>query len=139
MRLVLVVVALLLAAGCGVRPSGVITGLQAPTGKVAASGFYLVSQGKVTLVLRPQDTRTALEQLAEGPDASELAQGLTTEIPPGTTMSPGPQGVEVSTDVATLSAVAVSQIVCTAAGPDTAFVTLVGNGTRRGPFVCHVL
>jgi spore germination protein GerM len=136
MRVPLVITVVLLAAGCGVRPSGVITGLQAPTVEVPVSGFYLVSQGKATLVVRPDDTRSALDLLADGPSAGELSLGFTTEIPPGTKMTPVPQGVEVSTDVTALSAVAVDQIVCTATTPGSAAVTLVSTGKSRGPLTC---
>jgi hypothetical protein len=148
-----------LAAGCGVRASGVITGGAAPTGPAEGVGLYLVSNKRLTPVLRatrgkltPAETLTLL---AGGPDTDEQAQGFTTEIPPGTgvlNVVSDPSGVVVmvSVDVAALSATAVDQIVCTvsgtsvsdtrAPGSGTFAVTLVGGqgGQVRGPRTCPV-
>lgn len=139
-RVLLVVV--LLLAGCGVRPSDVVEGGPAPT---IASGatVFLVSGGHVTPVLRPNpDSSDLLALLAAGPTAAERDQGYTSEVPPGVVLTvisaPGAATVEVSVsqDVRSLSAPAVDQIVCTAAAGSP--VTLVGGRDSRGPQVCPV-
>ncbi|MEV4497721.1 hypothetical protein AB0J84_18765 [Micromonospora arborensis] len=43
----------LLVAGCGVRPSRVITGRSAVSGPSQGTGLYLLAQGELVLVLRP--------------------------------------------------------------------------------------
>ena len=148
-----------LGSGCGVRASGVITGGAAPTGPAEGVGLYLVSNNRLTPVLRAtrgQLTPTEiLTLLAGGPDADEVAQGFTTEIPPGTSVlkvAPEPSGVTVmvSADVAALTATAVDQIVCTVSGTSAADVRAPGSGTFsvtllgvqggqvRGPRTCPV-
>ncbi|GAA3523864.1 hypothetical protein GCM10022222_02620 [Amycolatopsis ultiminotia] len=127
----------LLAAGCGVRPSGVIQGLEAPSGPPvpsagghgtgapssppAAVSLYFVSGGSVVPVTRPEVATAPaglLTLLAGGPDESERANGLTTEVPrtiaPATVTTSGTT-VEamLGTDVTALSPTAVNQIVCT--------------------------
>jgi len=107
--LVTVVLALALA-GCGVRPSAVITGGPGPSGRVVPEGpdtpalvtpaatppvrspvrspgtLYLVRDGGLVAVpraggrLSPVD---ALALLADGPTAAERARGLTSDVPPG--------------------------------------------------------
>jgi hypothetical protein len=146
-------------SGCGVRASGVITGGPAPTGPAEGVGLYLVANKRLAPVLRatrgkltPAET---LALLTAGPDTDEQAQGFTTEIPPGTRVldvvadSSGVV-VMVSADVATLSATAVDQIVCTVSGTPASevrapgsgsfTVTLVGGqaGQPRGPRTCPV-
>jgi hypothetical protein len=156
----------LLTAGCGVRPSGVITGGAAPTwpGKVGpprsappdAVRLYLIANGGLTWVLRPtghplSPTET-LALLAGGPDAAERASGFTSEVPSdaapiGVTSGPSGLTVTLARDVSTLSATAVEQIVCTAQTAQTAPatggeaaapapVTVLGQGRRRGPDAC---
>jgi hypothetical protein len=141
-----IVLIALLAAGCGIRPSGVITGGSAPTwsGEAVptpgppADGvrLSLLSNGGLTWVLRPIRNRLSpagtLTLLAGGPDADERASGLTTEVPPDIApieVTSGPSGMTVtlSRDVSTLSTTAVDQIVCTA-GNATA-----GDGGAPGP------
>src|SRR5262245_23209562 len=90
----------LLTAGCGVRPTGVITGGPAPTGRAFArpgepappgparsAPLYFLADSSLTPVLRhtrqslsPTQTLTLLQQ---GPDADELAASLTSDVPTG--------------------------------------------------------
>lgn len=148
-----------LSSGCGVRASGVITGGAAPTGPAEGVSLYLVSSKRLTPVLRATRAKRApietLALLAAGPDADERAQGFTTDIPPdmrvlNVVSDASGVVVMVSADVATLSATAVDQIVCTVSetptsdmrapgsGPFT--VTVVGGeaGHVRGPHTCAV-
>jgi hypothetical protein len=148
-----------LAAGCGVRASGVITGGPAPTGPADGVELYLVSNTRLTPVLRatrgqlsPIETLTLL---MGGPNSDEQAQGFTTRIPPGTgvlKVVPDPSGVLVmmSADVSALSATAVDQIVCTVSatsmlavrapgsGPFTVTLLGVQGAQARGPGTCPV-
>jgi hypothetical protein len=138
--------AALLAAGCGVQPSGVIVGAAPPSGAVDRSGaLYLVRAGRVTPVQRPvrpgpPSTEARLDQLAAGPTAAESARGLTTEVP----RSAAPFTVTVSGGVVTvraaggeLSDVAVDQVVCTAAEPGSP-VTVTVRDRSAGPRTCPV-
>ncbi|MDG4823199.1 hypothetical protein O7635_15185 [Asanoa sp. WMMD1127] len=143
--LVLGILAALLLAACGVRPTVVINGGPAPAGTVAGLRLYLVADGEtavVTRVAKPADATSALRLLAAGPTPEEAAAGLTTEVPAG--LGPakvGYQGdstiVTVATDVRALSVLAVMQIVCTVQAT-TAYapVTLVNGEQRRGPLTC---
>ncbi|MGI5152798.1 hypothetical protein ACQEVC_41540 [Plantactinospora sp. CA-294935] len=154
-RVPLAAVALLtvLAAGCGVRPTEVITGGPAPPGPAQGVGLFFVAEHRVTLVLRPStppgSVDGALALLLAGPDPTEREQGYTTEIPsdaaPATVTASDPSGttVKLGTDVTTLSATAVDQIVCTVryALPDgrptdRTLVTLTGPDGSRGSRGC---
>ncbi|RSN28912.1 hypothetical protein DMC61_20495 [Amycolatopsis sp. WAC 04169] len=133
-------------AGCGVRPSAVITGAPAPAGPANAAVLYFLSGGQPVRVLRPladESPPVSLDLLAAGPDESERERQYTTEVPSGTTVldqTPAPNGVTVtlSIDVAGLSARAVDQIVCTARDSlgGSAQITLRGGGSVRGPLSC---
>jgi hypothetical protein len=137
-----------LAAGCGVRPSAVITGGPAPTRPVRGAVLYLVADAALAPVLRPapRDPSPAevLALLGGGPTGDERAVGLTSEVPAAlapVTVAAGATGgvdVVVSVDVATLSDPAVDQIVCTVgdALTTTGPITLTGAGTTRGPRTC---
>lgn len=133
MKRALPLVLVLLAAACGVRPSGVIVGGPAPRATPAVA-VYLVLDRKVTPVPRP-DSASGLSSLAGGPTAAEREQGYTTAVPEGLVFTAAGGIVTVSVDVTTLSATAVDQIVCTSS---QASVTLVGGGRSRGPLVCPV-
>lgn len=132
---------LLLAAGCGVRPSGVIPGVQAPTGELSGTHLFLVRDGELTLVMRPArflplpEERVAL--LLAGPTELELADGLTSEVPPDTQLlAVSHDSVTLSVDVTGLSQLAADQIVCTAAfGVEVALLGGGGSRERRScPF-----
>ncbi|UMP05246.1 GerMN domain-containing protein [Amycolatopsis sp. EV170708-02-1] len=134
-------------AGCGVRPSAVITGAPAPAGPANAAVLYFLSGGQPVRVLRPLadelSPASPLDLLAAGPDESERERHYTTEVPPGTAVldqTPAPNGITVtlSVGVARLSARAVDQIVCTARDSlgGSAQITLRGEGSVRGPLSC---
>lgn len=142
---------LIALAGCGVRPSGVISGGPAPSGPAEGVALYFLNGGSVTRVLRPTgpfaiSLNEALEMLATGPDAQERAQGFTSAVPGDahpldlTNGLAGQTTVILSTDVAALSTTAVDQIVCTAR--DTlvtdAPIILSGNGHLLDPRICPV-
>lgn len=159
--LALAVLIAVLTAGCGVRPSGVITGGPAPSGPAlgrpgspaptqppAGAVLYFVADASLTRVFRhtrqqlsPVRTLTLLQA---GPNSDERAAHLTSEVPSGldpVTVDTSPSGnvdVVVTTDVTTLSGTAVDQIVCTvgAALSTAAAITLTSDGVTRGPQVC---
>lgn len=148
----------LLTAGCGVRPSAVITGRPAVSGPVQGVGIYLLAQGELVLVVRPATAdptpASILALLAAGPEEDERLQGLTSEVPAGldpvtvtsTTDQSGGLTVRTATSARALSVNAVNQIVCTLAdaAPRTgvanssAPVTLVGPGGARPPRRCPI-
>jgi hypothetical protein len=145
-------------AGCGVRPSGVITGGAPPSGAAASAAtitLYLVKGGRLSAVTRPAGPPLSpagtLALLAAGPTTRERAQGLTSDVPTGavpvsvTAGAAGDLVVTLSTPAAGLSALAVEQIVCTAAAtspqrpapaPAPVTVTVVGAGQAPGGRNC---
>ncbi|WP_329079983.1 MULTISPECIES: GerMN domain-containing protein [unclassified Streptosporangium] len=144
-------VSLVAVAGCGVRPSGVITGDNPPSGPVARTTtitLYLVKNGRPSAVTRPGDLLSqadTLALLAAGPTAREQTHGLSTDVPPEagpfsvTTRSAGHLVVTLSTPAGELSTLAVEQIVCTAAAraqESPVQVTVVGAGQAVGPRGC---
>jgi hypothetical protein len=146
--LVWVVLIAVLNAGCGVRPSGVITGAPAPTGQASGVVLYFLADSALTPVFRPMRqplwATQVLALLEAGPNRDERAANLTSEVPAGlgpvavTTDASGDVEVAVSADVTTLSTTAVDQIVCTVrdAQSTTASVTLTSGATTRGPLTC---
>jgi len=134
--------------GCGVRPSGVIGGTEAPHGDAGGTLLFLVSDGAVVPVVRPagrpgglpRDPADPFALLAAGPTADERARGLTSEVPaqavPTDITPDGEDGVtlRLPVDVSELSALAAEQLACTAAPGRP--VTLVGGGTSRAPVSC---
>ncbi|MFG1866912.1 hypothetical protein [Micromonospora arborensis] len=148
----------LLVAGCGVRPSHVITGRSAVSGPSVGTGLYLLGQGELVLVLRPAKVdaspANALTLLAAGPEENERGQGLTSEVPVGlgpVTVTAGADrssGLTVRTTSAarSLSANAADQIICTVAEAaarvglveDFAPVTIVGPDGARPPRPCPI-
>jgi hypothetical protein len=144
-------VSLIAVAGCGVQPSGVITGAAPPSGRVEPTTtitLYLVTNGRLSAVTRPGGPLSqadTLALLAAGPTAREQAHGLTTDVPPEAgpfSVTAKPAGrlvVTLSTPASELSTLAVEQIVCTAAAtaPESpAQVTVVGAGRGVGPRNC---
>ncbi|WP_233578766.1 hypothetical protein [Micromonospora sp. BL4] len=149
----------LLATGCGVRPSGVITGRSATTGPAVGVGLYLLSHGRPALVIRetkgitvsPEQT---LGLLAAGPGESERSQGLVSEVPAGlvpaspVTWTADGSGLTVTMTgpVLPLSTGAADQIICTAAlavavtggGDSFAPVTIAGPDGARPPRPCPI-
>ncbi|MEV4123253.1 hypothetical protein [Micromonospora sp. NPDC049645] len=148
----------LVAAGCGVRPSGVITGRSAVSGPAQGVGVYLIGQGELALVLRPAKVAPPLADvlalLAAGPEENERRQGLTSEVPAGldpVTVTSAPDQsdgltVRTTTTARALSENAVDQIVCTVAdaaaqtGQTKSFVpvTIVGPDGARSPRRCPI-
>ncbi|MER7591738.1 hypothetical protein ABTW72_29785 [Micromonospora sp. NPDC127501] len=146
------------AAGCGVRPTAVITGRPAVSGPAQGIGLYLVGQGELALVLRPAkavpEPAAVLALLAAGPEENERGQGLTSEVPadldPVTVMFTDDQSggltVRTATAARALSVTAVDQIVCTVvdaaaqAGStnSSAAVTIVGPDGARPPRRCPI-
>jgi len=147
-------VSLVTVAGCGVRPSGVIRAGDPPSGAVAPTTtitLYLVRNGRLNVVTRPgpdgrpRFTADTLALLAAGPTVREKARGLTTDVPPEAgpfSVTAEPAGhlvVTLSAPAGELSALAVEQIVCTAAAttPESPVqVTVVGAGQSAGPRTC---
>jgi len=143
-----VVLIAVLDAGCGVRPSGVITGGPAPTGRAEGATLYFLANSTLMKVRRstPQhlSPTQALTLLENGPTSDDWAENLTSEVPTGldpvtvTTDASGNVDVVLSADVTTLSTTAVDQIVCTVrdALSTTAPITLTSHAATRGPRVC---
>ncbi|MFC0438928.1 hypothetical protein [Kutzneria buriramensis] len=141
------VVALLLAgavvgtmvAACGIRPSTVITGREAPRGAVVSLTVYLLKNDALRPTSRalpppttyPSDLTAkpfyvnphddALHALADGPTTTDAAGGLTSDVPVGTRMSStyddayGNVVFAEPPDKQPLSQHALDQIVCTLA------------------------
>lgn len=114
---------LVLLAGCGVRPSGVTDGGQAPTGVAPGVTLYFVdAHGR----LRPQLRETgrlgsvseALALLLHGPGGSslhtEIASGGTTQVVVVDT--PGVVRLRVPLTPHDVTALGIDQIVCTTLG-----------------------
>ncbi|TDE42367.1 hypothetical protein E1295_28005 [Nonomuraea mesophila] len=147
-------VSVVAVAGCGVRPSDVIPAGDPPSGGVAPATtitLYLVRKGRVDAVTRTGPRRRPLFKadtlalLAAGVTEKEQAQGFTTDVPPeagpfSVAVKPGGHlVVTLSTPVRELSALAVDQIVCTAAVqvPESSTqVTVLGGGQSIGPRKC---
>ncbi|MFI6319100.1 hypothetical protein ACIBG8_16335 [Nonomuraea sp. NPDC050556] len=145
-----ILAALLVLTGCGVRPSGVITGGDPPGGRVEATRkitLYLVNGDRLSAVTRPggplSQTDT-LALLAAGPTTTEQAQGLTTRVPPQAgpfTVTVEPAGrlvVTLSTPAGQLPALAIRQIACTAAAtvPESPPAQVTVDGQDVGPRDC---
>ncbi|WP_405900743.1 hypothetical protein OG242_27730 [Streptomyces sp. NBC_00727] len=138
---------LLLATGCGIRPTDVVQAGEPATVEVAPAGqlgtlLYFVSSStasRLLPVIRPaeQDIATAREAnrlkaapgtlalLFAGPTRSERDAGLRSELPSGrpkASVELSPQGVKVNLDipVTRLSHAARQQLICTAARARTA-------------------
>ncbi|MFC3499539.1 hypothetical protein ACFOOK_00800 [Micromonospora krabiensis] len=151
-----VVLVTLVAAGCGVRPSGVVTGRPAPDGPTEGARLYLVRQGELAPVVRPAQEFLSSEQvvglLAQGPNERERSQGFTTEVPAGLVpaappvATPGAVGftLTMTGPVTTLSTIAADQITCTMwdapgfanRGRKPLPVTIAGSDGARAPRVC---
>ncbi|MGC4796148.1 hypothetical protein ACLQ3H_18880 [Micromonospora saelicesensis] len=148
----------LLAAGCGVRPSAVITGRPPISGPAQGTWVYLLAQGELVLVLRPVNTdpspAAALSLLAAGPQENERAQGFTSDVPAGldpvtVTARAGRSGdltVRANIAAQALSAHAADQIICTtvaaaaqvSAANTATTVAIVGSDGALGPRACPI-
>ncbi|MER5299370.1 hypothetical protein ABT039_07865 [Streptomyces lasiicapitis] len=84
-------VAVVLLAGCGVRPTGVLDGGEAAGGLTKGLRLYFVSQtGRLEAVSRPEipaykvtDPNGVIKLLGSGPTDAERASGLTTMLGTG--------------------------------------------------------
>ncbi|WP_433124590.1 hypothetical protein ACQPWW_19905 [Micromonospora sp. CA-240977] len=148
----------LLATGCGVRPTDVITGRPAVSGPSQGIGLYLLARGELALVLRPapEDASPAktLALLAAGPRENERGQGLTSEVPAGldpvsVTSAANPSGgltVRTTGPARTLSPKAADQVICTVAdaaartglAESFAPVTVTGSDGARPARPCPI-
>jgi hypothetical protein len=143
-----VVLIAVLNAGCGVRPSGVITGRPAPAGPAEGATLYFLDNSSLRMVRRSTGQHLSPTQtlvlLQAGPDRDDRAANLTSEVPTGldpvtvTIDASGNVDVVVSADVTTLSTTAVDQVVCTVrdALSTTAPITLTSDAATRGPRIC---
>ena len=123
MKRIAAVCCLLAVSACGVRPSGVIAGGEAPRGQVVGSVVFYVSGDSLAPATGPfGDLDARLDRLAAGPTEDERRMGLRSEIPPGTALRSEihPSGLVVvaTVDPRTLSELALEQIVCTASLAD---------------------
>ncbi len=132
MRRIWSAVAVLLLAGCGVRPSGVVLGGEAPTGVAPGVTLYVVDareqvQPRLRRTGRLGTISDALSLLLNGPGDS----GLHTEIASvGTTMvrvTTGPEVIQLSVPLTVhdVTPRGIDQIVCTVLG-----VHVQGGGAR---------
>jgi hypothetical protein len=133
-------------AGCGIRPTGVLTGGKPPVGVAPGPVLYFFVNGKLAPVQRDAGhlgtPLAALELLFAGPLPEEGKQGATTALPPiadfGSATVDLDQAVArvyVPIDALNLSADAMDQLVCTVngvegqAGTDRHLLTAVVTGT----------
>lgn len=126
-----------LTSGCGVEPSGIQDGGQAPTGLAGGTTLYFVdADGRLQPSTR--DTRRlgtvlgAVQLLMSGPAGSEAGAGLHSEVPdPSTAPAVVDAGSYVKIHLpfsrAEIGADGVDQVVCTA----TAVVVASGRDPSR--------
>ena len=125
MKKLLAAMAVTFTAACGVQPSGVIRGAEAPTEKLDGPVLFFLNGKTLTRVTRPAEGVPGgdnLDLLGKGLTDLERFDGLKTQIPVAAapiTMKPkGDQAVvTISSPVADLSALAKDQITCTAVPP----------------------
>ncbi|QUQ71069.1 hypothetical protein [Kutzneria sp. CA-103260] len=131
-----------MVVSCGIRPSTVIRGQEAPHGTVTSLIVYLLQHGSLRAVSRPlpptpskdstyynipyPGVQDALNALMAGPTAAETAGGLTSELPStgaGAYMLSGESNVYQvyikTPDGGPISQHAVDQVVCTVAAAFT--------------------
>lgn len=150
-RVVALGMALLVLAGCGVRPSEVIPAGEAPRQKATAQTMlYWLNEGR--LVAHPRLTAeylspdNAVEALLQGPTPAEQGLDLSTALPVVEVLvvvsfRDGLVEIMVDTGVAGWSESAMDQVTCTAVnamGQDGP-VAIVGNDERRDHHDCPVL
>ncbi|MFE3175776.1 hypothetical protein ACFXPA_22220 [Amycolatopsis sp. NPDC059090] len=148
-RLLTLIAVVALTVSCGVRPSGVITGENAPSGPPngnlgSTATVYFVLNGNVAPVVRNGVGDVAADRvrvLERGPDEDERAGGYTTELPPSfEPIAIGVSDAEIGVNVRELSPNAVSQIVCTVlaagGGGASGTITLSGGGQTLHPQAC---
>ena len=123
MRRIWLVVTVLLLAGCGVQPSGVTDGGDAPTGVApGVTLYFLVTHDKLTPQLRRTDrlgtVTEAVSLLLTGPGTSglhtEIASTDITQVV--VTTAPGVIHLRLPLTISDMSPLGIDQIVCTALG-----------------------
>ncbi|MFD9700538.1 hypothetical protein [Lentzea sp. NPDC059081] len=117
----LVTLALVMLAGCGIRPTPILTGGAAPTISSHELTVYLVSADGTDLVRRTRtysgevDTATAINLLVAGPTDEEKKLGLVTEVPASSSRVYAISNVIVlPEDMLKLSKMGQFQLYCTA-------------------------
>jgi hypothetical protein len=127
------VIAVLLLAGCGIQPSGVTDGGEAPTGVAPGTTLYFVdAHDRLTPQLRRTDRlgtiSEAMSLLLLGPGDSdvrtEIASITTTQVV--VTSTPGVIQLVVPLAIREVTQLGIDQIVCTALG-----VHVQGGGSGR--------
>ncbi|MDT0455083.1 hypothetical protein RM550_04925 [Streptomyces sp. DSM 41527] len=148
-------VLVLVAAGCGIRPTGVTDGGTAPSGIPTGMRVYFASGTGLRGVPRPgikvDDFNVAYKLLLNGPTAQERADGLTNLVSDEQRQSVTSHRGNVTIDARHYSAdfpqdQSTGQLVCTFARaevlihgtrPDQVQVTLIGRDGRAGPYQCQ--
>lgn len=132
MKRICAVLAVLLLTGCGIRPSVVTGGGEAPTGVAPGVTLYFIdAQG--TLRRQPRQTghlgtiSDALALLLTGPAGSGRRTGIapTANTRVGVTTTPGVIELRLPLTVRDVTPLGIDQIVCTALG-----VHVQGGGSR---------
>ena len=155
-RVLAFLLVVLAAAGCGVRPSGVIPGLDAPAGPEQGTvpTLFFVLGDQVVAVRHPapavpgapgRPRADLISLLAAGPDRDGRGKGLTTQVParlgPATvTESGGGLDVRLHADLGGVSTLGVDQIVCTVLMqyPGASWVSLHGGSHTVDRRTCPV-
>lgn len=142
-RLIPLLLGVLVVAACGVRPTAVISGGDAPSGLATGAVVFFLSDDQLAPTTRENGSPDeVLALLAAGPNEVERAQGLRTELPAEITLrtdrSPTPT-IVATVNPQTLTPLAVDQIVCTAAATELGTaggITITGRGATLQPQFC---
>ncbi|KAA9158070.1 GerMN domain-containing protein [Amycolatopsis acidicola] len=138
-----VLIALLVLAA--LTGSGVISGGSPPSGPAVPEvrTLYFVSSTGLVVVKRVDVPADVVTLLAQGPNETERARGLSTQVPASAAPAEiqySRQGAEVSLGSTDLSQVAIDQIVCTVLvnqGEGASSVTLRAAGRALTNLTCH--
>ncbi|MEU0884482.1 hypothetical protein ABZ345_38325 [Lentzea sp. NPDC005914] len=112
----------MMLASCGVRPTPILTGAEAPTVSSHELTVYLVAASGKELVRRTRsysgavDTATAINLLMVGPTEEEKKLGLSSEVPASASRvyAVSPNLIVLPDDMGPLSKFAQFQLYCTA-------------------------
>lgn len=136
-RAVAVAAAGCLLAGCGVRPTGVVSAGEAPTATATSlpkSQVFFISDGVPKPVERsvpPWDTQAVFDALLEGPTAQERKHGLRTALTPDVTIHTiGTRALFIESRESSFDMAL--QIVCTARLLPAAPVARASDGVLMG-------
>ncbi|MFD0165124.1 hypothetical protein ACFVJH_13340 [Streptomyces decoyicus] len=145
----------LVAAGCGIRPTGVTDGGTAPSGISKGMRVYFASDTGLRAVARPgvevDDFNVAYKLLLAGPTTQERADGLANLLSVEQRQSVTSRDGNVTIEAPGYSAdfpqdQSTGQLVCTFARaevlihgtrPDKVQVSIVGEDGRAGPYRCQ--